>query len=322
VIRASLLAASLAFAPLLASCTGTEPVGYEFMKEEGDGEFGIWVHSGLYNREYEVHTPPNLTPGERRPLMIFLHGAGDTGPGFRRRLRADAATDSRGFITVWPTGLEGTWTVGCTAPCTFAEALKADDVRFLETLVRRLAVELPVDTTKVYLMGYSQGSQLAQLFACRSDLLPAGIGAVAGVIYRTVARDCSPRGPFPVGIVHGDEDPVFYYGGFGPGAPVMSVPETVDAWRGFMGCGGGPSLEVRPDTVGDFTSTSIYRFVGCRPGSAVVLYRVHVGGHTWPGDTGPWPQSTGLRTRSVDATRELLELFEGVGPRVSSPAGR
>jgi len=97
------------------------------------------------------------------------------------------------------------------------------------------------------------------------------------------------------------------------------VPETVDAWRDVMGCGGVPSLEVRPDTAGDYTSTTIYRFPGCRPGSAVVLYQVHGGGHSWPGNTGPWPTLTGLRSRSLDATRELLELFDGMAPRANPP---
>ncbi len=318
-IRLPLLTASVALVPLLGACSGTEPVGYEFVKEEGEGELGIWVHSGLYNREYEVHSPPVLQPGERRPLMIFLHGEGETGPTFRRRLRADAATDARRVFTVWPTGLEGSWTVGCAIPCTLAEALRADDVRFLETLIRHLARELPVDTTTIYVVGHSQGAQLAHLFGCRGELQPAGVGAVGGAMFRAVAQDCAPAGAFPVGIVHGDEDPVAYFSGFGPGAAVMSVSETVEAWRDVMGCGGVPSLETRPDTAGDYTSTTIHRFGGCRPGSEVVLYQVHGGGHGWPGDTGPWPVLMGQRSRSLDATCELLELFEGMEPRRGSP---
>lgn len=308
---------TLVVAGLVSACSGTEPVGYDFQKEEGDGELGIWVHSGLYNRQYELHTPPGMSPDGSYPLLIFLHGSGDTGPAFRRRLRPDALTDPPGFITVWPSGLEGTWTVGCAVACTLAEALGADDVRFLQTLVRRLAVDLPVDTTGVYVLGYAQGGQLAQLFGCQSDLVPAGIGTVAGSIYRSTSVECAPRGPFPVGIVHGDQDPISLFTGFGPGAVVMSVPETVDTWLDHMGCGGPPSLEVRPDTAADFTSATVYRFPGCRPGAAVALYQVHEGGHNWPGDTGPWPVLTGLRSRSVNATWEFLDLFRTLEPRAA-----
>ncbi|NJD17730.1 MAG: hypothetical protein FIA95_00370 [Gemmatimonadetes bacterium] len=304
---------------LLSACSGTEPVGYEFMKEEGEGEVGVWVHSGLYNREYEVHVPPNVAQGDRRPLVVFLHGEGDTGPAFRRRLKADAVTDARRLITVWPTGLQGTWTVGCAVPCTLAEAMLADDIRFVRTLVKRLASALPVDTSRVYIIGFSQGAQLAQHIACRSDFVPAGVGVVAGQIFRSVAQTCAPGGAFPVGIVHGTEDPLAAYMGFGPGAVVMSVPETVMAWMDQMGCGGEPSLEIRPDTAGDYTITNVFRFPGCRPGSALVLYQVLDGGHTWPGRTGPWPVLSGVTSRSIDATWELLELLQGMEPRLTAP---
>lgn len=310
---------ALALGFLLASCSGTEPVGYDFMKEDGEGELGIWVHSGLYNRLYEVHTPPGVTAAQRRPLIVFLHGAGGTGPSFRRLVRADAATDAAAFITVWPSGMEGTWTVGCTTDCTAAEALRADDVSFLKTLVRVLAAELPVDTTRVYLLGFSQGGSLAQYFACRSDLPPAGIGMVGALLYKAAAQGCAPRKAFPVGIVHGDADPIALYTGFGPGSAVMSVPETVDEWRRLMGCASEPSREFRPDTAGDFTAASIYRFPGCRPGSAVVHYQVHGGGHTWPGNTGSWSLLAGPRSRNLDATAEFLELFASVAPALSPP---
>lgn len=292
-----------------ASCYGTDPVGYDFTKQEGDGEVGVWVHSGLYNREYELHTPPGVDDGQLHPLLIFLHGAGDTGPSFKRRLRADAATDAAGFITVWPSGMEGTWTVGCGDDCTYAEALGADDETFLETLVRHLAAGLPVDTTQVYLLGYSQGGQLAQLYGCESTLAPAGIGVVAAELYKAVAQSCAPNGRFPVGILHGTADPIAFYGGFGPGAVVLSVPETVQVWLDLWQCGDDPDARFLPDAVGDFTAATIYRFPGCGAGSPVVLYQVHNGGHTWPGDTGPWPGIVGKRSRNIDATAEFLELF-------------
>jgi polyhydroxybutyrate depolymerase len=299
------------------SCYGTDPVGYDFNKQEGDGEVGVWVHSGLYNRTYELHTPPTVADGELHPLIIFLHGAGDTGPSFKRRIRADADTDAGGFITVWPSGMEGTWTVGCSDDCTYAQALGAADDVFLETLVRHLAAGLPVDTTQVFILGYSQGGGLAQAYACRSTLPPAGIGVVGGLLYKAVAQSCAPTGRFPVGIVHGDADPVVFFGGYGPSGAVLSVPETAQVWLDLWGCGDSPTSEFRPDVVGDYTAATVYRFPGCAAGSAVVLYQVHHGGHTWPGDTGPWSGILGRRSRNIDATREFLALFASAAQTVS-----
>lgn len=300
----------LALAALAASCSGTEPLGYDFQKEEGEGEVGIWVHSGLYNREYVLHTPPGMSPSDQpRPLIVFLHGAGGDGENFRQALRADAVTDAWGFITVWPDGMERTWTVGCADECTTAEELDAGDPQFLSTLVRHLASELPVDTTRVYLMGFSQGGALAQLYACRGDIPLAGVAVVSAEMYRDGAVGCAPKSTFPYAFVYGTADPLAYQGGLGPGFVVLSIFETVDLWRNGFGCDGSPSEEFRPDAAGDFTAVSIYRFPGCAQGASVTLFEIHGGGHNWPGDTGPWPPALGARSRNLDATVEFLKIF-------------
>ena len=172
---------------LMGCDPATDPLSYDdFVLHEGEGEFGSWVQAGFYSRTYYLHTPPSLNDGENHPLLIMLHGAGGTGQGLHRVLRADEATDAAGFVTVYPDGMENTWTVGC-GECTFAEALKADDVSFLQTLTRTLARELPVDTARVYVMGFSQGGSLAHLYGCSSTLPPA-LG--------TARRDEKSQSPF------------------------------------------------------------------------------------------------------------------------------
>lgn len=310
-LRSAALAAVVALPFLLEACGGTDPVGYDFSKAEGDGEIGVWVHSGPYNREYTLHTPPGMDPGVSYPLLVFLHGAGDTGAAFERRLRADAPTDAHGYITVYPDGMEGTWDVGC-GDCTAAGALGAADVTFLETLVRQLAGSLPVDTTRVYVAGFSQGGSLAQLYGCTASLPPAGIAVVAGLLYVSVAQSCAPAAPFPVIMVHGDADPISLFGGFGPGAPVLPVPDMVQHWVGLLGCSDSPQTGFLPDTAGDYTTVSTYRFQGCAGGTEVGFDLISGGGHTWPGDTGPWPNFTGHHSLNLDATGEILDFFSGM----------
>jgi polyhydroxybutyrate depolymerase len=297
---------------VLGCSVATDPVNYEdFVKAEGEGEFGIWVHSGLYNRTYYLHTPPDMDEAGSYPLLILLHGAGGTGEYFHRLLNADEVTDSAAFVTVYPDGLEGTWTVGCN-DCTAAEALRADDVTFLQTLTRHLADHLPVDTTQVFMAGYSQGGSLAHLFGCRASMTPSGIAGVASLAYKSLVTDCSPSRPFPVAIIHGTHDPVAYYGGFGFEAPLQSVPETVDMWTGVMGCNDTPTITELPDTAEDFTTVTSFHFTECASGSSVIHYRVNIGGHTWPGPTGPWGPFVGTHSRNLDATREIISFFASV----------
>jgi len=297
---------------VLGCSVATDPVNYEdFVKAEGEGEFGIWVHSGLYNRTYKLHTPPGMDEAGSYPLLILLHGAGGTGGSFNRLLGADAVTDSAGFITVYPDGLEGTWTVGCN-DCTAAEALRADDVTFLQTLTRHLAGHLPVDTSRVFVAGFSQGGSLAHLFGCRASMPVSGIAGVASLAYKTLAADCNPSNPFPVITIHGTHDPIAYYGGFGFEAPLQSVTQTIDMWTGIMECGTTPTITELPDTAADFTTVTSFQYSGCVTGSLVAHYRVNVGGHTWPGPTGPWGGFVGTHSRNLDATREILSFFASV----------
>ncbi len=298
---------------ILSACdVATDPVRYEdFIKAEGEGEFGIWVHSGLFNRTYFLHTPSDLDVNGSYPLLVLLHGAGGTGESFHRLLGADPVTDSAGFVSVYPDGMEGTWSVGCDE-CTHAEALNADDVTFLQTLARHLAEHLPVDTTRVYVVGYSQGGSLAHLYGCRAASSPAGIADVASLAYRNLLLDCNPSRPFPVVTIHGTADAVAYYGGYGLEAPLQSVPETLEMWRGIMGCDPNPTVTELPDTAQDYTTVTKLRFEGCRPGSGVIHYRVNGGGHTWPGAWARWSPVLGAQNRDIEATREILSFFASV----------
>lgn len=315
IIRLAMRATSLLLFLLgltsMAACQGaTEPIDYhDFTKSEGEGELGIWVHSGFYNRLYFLHTPPDLEEGTQYPLLIFLHGAGDDGEGFQQWLRAHEVTDSAGFITVYPDGLEGTWTMGCQESCTFAEELEADDVSFLNALAGHLADHLPVDTARVYVAGYSQGGSLAYLFGCQSPRPPAGVAVVSGLMLRNVAENCRSGVSFPVLVSHGTSDLLAYYEGFGDEAPFLSVPGAVEFWRQGMGCGAEPIREDFPDEAGDFTTVTSFLFPDCDPGASVLHYRINGGGHTWPGNTGPWWGGAGLHSRNLDLTRKMVEFF-------------
>lgn len=300
----------MAVAMILGCDVATDPVRYEdFVKAEGEGEFGTWVHSGLYNRTYYLHLPPDMDETRTYPLLIFLHGAGGTGEALHWILDADEVTDSAGYVTVFPDGLERTWSVGCDE-CTEAEALEADDITFLQTLSRHLAEHIHIDTTKVYVAGYSQGGSLAHLFGCRASNSPAGIAGVGALAFRSLATDCDPSRPFPVVMIHGTEDLLAFYGGYGFEAPLQSVPETMEMWSEVFNCDQTPVLSQIPGGEGDFTTVTQFLFGGCDPGSSLIHYRVNLGGHTWPGPTGPWSPLAGAHSRAIDATRRILSFFE------------
>jgi len=293
-----------------AACgSSTDPSGFDLQRNEGDGVVGEWVHSGFYNRTYYTHTPPGMDAAGSYPLLIVLHGAGDTGKAFHARIDADAVTDAAGFVVVYPDGLEGTWTVGCGA-CTPAENLGANDVVFLGTLIHQLAAGLPVDTMRVFVAGFSQGGQLAQLYGCQSPVAPAGIAVVSGSPYQVMTSRCAPAHSFPVVIIHGDYDPVIPITGASTGGGgILAVDDMVAFWSSLEACDATPAQEEHPDTAGDGTTYTSFRYAGCADGASVLYDRVNGGGHSWPGDTGPWPAFTGAHSRSLNASAEIVGLF-------------
>lgn len=50
-------------------------------------------------------------------------------------------------------------------------------------------------------------------------------------------------------------------------------------------------------------------YPGCRDGTAVELYVIDGGGHTWPGSPGA-PEKLGPTTTSIDATALMWAFFE------------
>ena len=132
--------------------------------------------------------------------------------------------------------------------------------------------------------------------------------------FRSIEEGCAPSRTFPVISVHGTADLLSFYGGYGFEAPLQSVPETLDMWRGVWACDANPVEGELPDTVADFTTVSTFTWEGCRPGAGVFHYRVNMGGHTWPGPTGPWGQILGLHNRDLDTTREALAIFDSFRP--------
>lgn len=312
--RRSLLAA--AWWPTLcltvAACSGAgDPGSLDIQRHDGDGVLGAWVHSGLYNRTYYLHLPPDMAGSGSHPLLVLLHGAGDTGKAFHARIHADAATDAAGYVVAYPDGLEASWTVGCGV-CTAAENLQADDVSFLSTLIRQLADSLWVDTTRVFIAGFSQGGQLAQLYACQGPIPPAGLAVVAGSPYGSVATSCAPGRALPVLLMHGNHDPVIPVDGANSGGGgILPVSQMVALWSTLEACDATPAQEERPDTAGDGTTIDVFSYSGCSDGVTVRYDRVNNGGHTWPGDTGPWPDFTGTNSHNMDASAEIVRFFSG-----------
>jgi polyhydroxybutyrate depolymerase len=272
--------------------------------------------------------PP--TPGPR-PLLLALHGGGGTAPGMAALTGLADRGPAAGYHVVFPEGVDRGWNDERGASGVAARE-RVDDGRFLGALVERLASTGEVDPARVAMCGISNGAFMSEHVARYGLVRVQSIGLVAGTASeQSRGQQPRPSGPVQVVMIEGTDDGVVPYGG-GPIDPLGQLrrnPERPRRWvtgepgrrRGvaepaevvagdWVEANGLPAAPAI-DAVGAPGDLAVDR-VGWRAAGrpSVTLYRVHGGGHTWPG--GPQylpPRVVGHVARSFDATAVLLRAF-------------
>lgn len=289
--------------------------------EPGDHEFALTVQD--LRRSYLVYMPPQAAAGKPLPVVLNFHGGGAHAAEQKRYSRMDRAAARDGYIAVYPNGSSGirgrllTWNAG--ACCGSAAARRVDDVGFVVALLEDLARRTPVDTSRVYATGLSNGSMMAYRVAAEAA---DRIAAVAGVAGAMTLRSFAPTLPVPVMHIHSvDDRRALYDGGLGPAFPFTdtrvfhgSVDGMLKAWLAHNGCPAAPQLTgpiAGKSDAPDATHTATrYDYRPCRAGSEVVLWKLAGAGHVWPGglqDYLPWLLGAG--TTVIDANSEMWRFF-------------
>lgn len=264
---------------------------------------------GGRTRSYLVDLPPQYDGRRALPLVIVFHGGGGNGRQARQQYGMAELGRREGFIVVHPNGSGRmgrmlTWNAGTC--CGYAQNARIDEVAFMRAMLDSLQASLRVDPRRVYAAGISNGGMMAYLAGCALGGRIAAVGVVAGEM---TATDCRPPRPVSVVAIHGTADNHLPFDG-GRGEASLDPHDTrpvsyaIDTWRRIGQCPATPV--VRRD--GEVTHT---RYAGCADGTAVELYAIQGGGHSWPGAD---PPRFARRRRdppsdALDATRVLWSFF-------------
>ena len=287
----------------------------------GDHEFSL-AHGGR-SRAYIVHVPARLTPPV--PVVVAFHGGGGEAPGYQAYAGLDAVADREGFVVVYPFG-SGilprrllTWNAGDC--CGFALNQGVDDVGFAVALLDDLAERLPIDPTRVYATGHSNGAMMSYRLAEASDRF-AAVAPVAGAM----GVDATPGRPVAVLHLHSVDDPrALYDGGLGPpfpGTDVRSFHRPVEtslaAWRTRNGCTGEPRVaDTRtgaPRTINEGQTATLLVWDRCTSGRPVSHWKLTGVGHAWPGNEVAEVREDviGAPTTLIRAAEEAWRFFAPV----------
>ncbi|MFE5285957.1 alpha/beta hydrolase family esterase [Nocardia sp. NPDC056611] len=290
--------------------------GCTYPRARAAADTTITLEFGGLQRQYLVHYPANRPQG-LVPAVLAFHGGGGTARNLAETSGFDELSDTEGFIAVYPDGYEKSWNDGRGAD-TKAGAAGIDDVGFVAAVIDRLVGGDGVDPFRVYATGMSNGGMFTEQLGCRLSGKLAAIAPVAGPLPQADESDCTPAHPLPVLEIHGTADPIVPYDGgvvritsgrLGAGtSPVLSVDATQQWWRERDDCSGVTTTQL-PLRTDDGTSVTL-RSADCRNGSAVQLYTVTGGGHTWPGGQQYLPEAiVGKVTRQFDAADVIWRFF-------------
>lgn len=257
-------------------------------------------------RTYELFTPTSLAKAAPA-LVIVLHGGRSRGRGMERLTHFSQVAKREGFVVAYPDGVEGQWNDGRGLNQYTAQRDGVDDVAFISALVDDIARRQPIDRSRIYVTGMSNGGLMAHRIACEAPGLVAAIAPVEGVIPERTAQQCPPGGaPTPMLLIKGADAPVFEQA-----SRRYTAMATAEFWAKRNGCGSDPQVVELVDTdPNDGTRTRRVSFKGCDSGAEVVWLDVVGGGHTWPGGYQYLPQETvGRTSRDFDATEEIWRFF-------------
>lgn len=172
------------------------------------------MESQRKKRTYYLYAPPTLSTSTPAPLIVVLHGSGDTGLMPVKRWRRLA--DQEGIMIAGPNALNRQmWRI------------PEDGPEFIYELVESLKKKHNIDPQRIYLFGHSGGAIVALYLGLMQSQYFAATAVHAGAIRPQDAYFIDrTRRKIPFALFVGTQDPLF---------PVRDLRETRDMLtsRGF-----------------------------------------------------------------------------------------
>ncbi|MEU4929625.1 PHB depolymerase family esterase [Streptomyces yokosukanensis] len=238
------------------------------------------------------------TGRQSRPIVLLLHGSHQTAAKLRaftahafERLAADGAA-----VLAYLDGYKQHWNDARISNRFAARTEEYDDVAFVRDTIDLLVRRHGGDPSRVYVVGFSNGGQMAIRLAHEIPDLLAGAAVISAT--QPAEENFAPTNPvhhpLPIMLVHGTKDPLVPYGGgmaamwgLRPRGLGLSAPETARYYAQRNQISAEPVTEQLGRTKGGGTGrgkTSVTALHYRQPGRPPVsLYTIDGGGHTVPG---------------------------------------
>ena len=271
------------------------------------------ILSGGLERCYHLHLPPDYDPSQPIPIVISFHGFASSPGGHADITRWNEIADTQNFVVVYPqgTGFPLRWN---SFPSAWWSSV--DDIIFTRDLITDLKDILPVDQSRIYISGFSNGGAMANNLACELSDIVAAVGIISAPVTDPLGG-CHPSHPVPIMAFHGTNDLIVNYNGANLENTFLNqldnreidkfsylpVKVWTERWAQRNLC--DPVAESLPLQ----GNASGIRFTECTNDADVIFYTLIGSGHTWPGG-GPLPGwLVGEISKDINASAELWSFF-------------
>ena len=244
---------------------------------ETNVETGLFSQTMMYdneNREYLIYIPQDYNNNNSpMPILFAFHGFGGYSQYFINTADFRSLADQHNFIIVYPQALicngGTTWN---TNPPGGDNKCSQDDIGFFGALLYELIGNYNIDSSKVFLTGYSNGADFSYSMACFQSSLITAIAPVSGLMPMYDSSECSPSHATSVLITNGTNDGDRPYNGIE--GYMMSVESTISYWAGYNNADSTPEV---------ITEGNIERYLYANGdnNTEAILLKVVNGGHYW-----------------------------------------
>ena len=291
-------ASSAPSAHTVAPGCGKRPVPGHRATSTVTGDLAQTLRVGSLARSYRLAVPARYRSSVPTPLILLFHGSGSNAVQTSVYTQMPKRASRAGYLVATPDGVDGKWQVSAPGATT-------DDLEFVSALIADLSGAVlrgPDPDLRRRRTGWARSSPPSWAVPPPTTLPRWGTGGgriPPPAVHRAGPGDRLPRHRRPHrGLRSGATGAAL------PGIPVIGVEQNLAHWARLDRCPPRPQLR-------QVASEVVRRsWIGCAGGSAVVLYSVLGGGHTWPGSPITLSASLlGPTNRQIDATGLMLAFF-------------
>ncbi|MCP4637360.1 MAG: prolyl oligopeptidase family serine peptidase [Methyloversatilis sp.] len=169
----------------------------------GDGD---WIAGQALGpggvRRFHLFRPRGIRRGEKRPLLVMLHGCGQDDRGFALSTRMNRVAAREGFLVLYPQQERSANAQGCWNWFGIRSRRAQGEMSCLMAAIDQVSLFHPVDPARIALAGLSAGASMAALLATRH---PARFRAV--VMHSGVAPGCADAASDALAAMRGQRTP-------------------------------------------------------------------------------------------------------------------